>query len=47
MNIEFVEAEQHHGQTDFCGSMLYRPQPNKNPHFAPRHNVAGAMGFAS
>lgn len=44
MNIEFVEAQQHHDQTDFCGSTLYRSQPNKNSHFAPRHYVAGAKG---
>lgn len=27
MNIRYVEAEKHHGETDFCGSTLYREQP--------------------
>lgn len=44
MNVEFVEAEQHHDKTEFCGSTLYRPQPNKNPHFAPKHYIDGAKG---
>lgn len=44
MNIEFTEAAEHHDKTEFCGSTLYRPQPNKNPHFAPKHYRDGAVG---
>ena len=37
MNIRFVEAPQNHGQTEFCGSSLYREQPARNPKLAPKH----------
>ncbi|HIZ79186.1 MAG TPA: hypothetical protein IAA17_05305 [Candidatus Lachnoclostridium stercorigallinarum] len=44
MNIRYVEAEKHHGETDFCGSTLYREQPAKNYRLAPRHYVEEAEG---
>lgn len=44
MNIEFVEAPEHHGETEFCGVSLYRPQPPRNPKLAPKHYVDGAEG---
>ena len=44
MNIRYVEAPEHHEQTDFCGVSLYRPQPPRNPKLAPRHYVDGAAG---
>ena len=44
MNIRYVEAPEHHEQTDFCGISLYRPQPPRNPRLAPKHYVDGAAG---
>ena len=44
MNIEYVEAAEHHARTDFCGASLYRPQPPRNPRLAPKHYVDGAVG---
>ena len=44
MNIEYVEAPNHHQETDFCGASLYRPQPPRNPKLAPKHYVDGAVG---
>lgn len=44
MNIEYIEANQHHEQTDFCGSSLYRPQVQRNAVFAPKHYVEQAEG---
>ena len=44
MNIEFVEAEKNHEETDFCGSSLYRPQVARNALLAPKHYVQGAEG---
>lgn len=44
MNIEFVEAEEHHAETDFCGTSLYRPQVARNPKMAPKHYLEGAVG---
>lgn len=45
MGIQYREAEKHHENTDFCGSSLYRAQPKKNAHFAPRHYVEQAAGL--
>ena len=44
MNIDFVEAREHHGETEFCGSTLFREQPAKNAKFAPKHYVEQAQG---
>ena len=44
MHIAFTEAPAHHGQTEFCGASLYRPQPPRNPKLAPKHYVDGAGG---
>ena len=44
MNLQVLEAEKHHEQTDFCGASLYRPQPVRNPKLAPKHYVEGAEG---
>lgn len=44
MNIEYVEAEMNHENTDFCGSSLYRPQVKRNEVFAPKHYVEQAEG---
>ena len=44
MKIEYVEAEKHHGQTDFCGTSLYRAQVARNPKLAPKHYAEGAVG---
>lgn len=44
MNIEYVEAEEHHAQTDFCGTSLYRAQIARNPKLAPKHYAEGAVG---
>lgn len=42
--IRFLEARDHHGETEFCGSTLYRPQPKKNAFYAPKHYVEQAAG---
>ena len=44
MHIAWRETSENHGQTDFCGMSLYRPQPPRNPRLAPRHYVDGAEG---
>lgn len=44
MNIRFREARGHHGQTDFCGSTLYREQRVQNAMYAPKHYVEQAAG---
>lgn len=44
MNIAYVEAREHHADTDFCGATLYRPQVARNPKLAPKHYVEGAVG---
>lgn len=44
MNIECIELAENRGNTDFCGSTLYRPQPAKNARFAPKHYVEQAAG---
>lgn len=44
MHIEYIEADKHHEQTDFCGSSLYRPQVQRNAVFAPKHYVEQAAG---
>ena len=44
MHIQFVEADENHQATEFCGNSLYRPQPPRNPRLAPRHYVDGAAG---
>ncbi|MBR3393023.1 MAG: hypothetical protein IKG51_02825 [Firmicutes bacterium] len=44
MNIQYVEAPDHHEAADFCGASLYRPQPPRNPKLAPKHYVEGAVG---
>ena len=44
MNIDIVETERSHADTEFCGASLYRPQPPRNPKLAPRHYVDGAKG---
>lgn len=45
MHIDWVEAEKHHEDTDFCGKSLYRPQVERNPKLAPRHYREGAEGL--
>lgn len=45
MNIEFVEAEKNHLDTDFCGTSLYRPQVERNPKLAPKHYKDNAEGL--
>lgn len=37
MNIRFLETQENHGETKFCGASLYRPQPPRNPKLAPCH----------
>ena len=44
MNIEFSEAREHHENTDFCGSTLYREQRAQNAQYAPKHYVQQAAG---
>ena len=44
MNIEYIEAAQNHGETEFCGASLYRPQPPRNPKLAPKHYAERAVG---
>ena len=44
MNIDFVEADLNHENTEFCGASLYRPQPPRNPKLAPKHYAEGAKG---
>lgn len=44
MNIRYIEAEKNHEETDFCGSTLYRAQPEKNSKLAPKHYVEQAKG---
>ena len=44
MNIQYVEAPEHHDSTEFCGMSLYRPQPPRNPKLAPKHYVEQAAG---
>lgn len=43
-NIEYVETEENRGHTEFCGSTLFREQPEKNAKFAPKHYVEQAKG---
>ena len=45
MNIRWTEAPRHHGDTDFCGVSLYRPQPPRNPKLAPKYYVEGTEGL--
>ena len=45
MNIQYVEAEKNHSETDYCGNSLLRPQPPRNPKLAPKHYVDGAKGL--
>ncbi len=40
-----LKAPFNHGHTNFCGSTLYRPQPLKNPRFAPKHYKEQAQGL--
>lgn len=44
MNIEYVETNDNHANTEFCGVSLYRPQPPRNPKLAPKHYVDDAAG---
>lgn len=44
MNIRYMETEQNHEHTEFCGSTLYREQPAKNSRLAPKHYVENAKG---
>jgi len=44
MNIDWLEAPEHHEKTDFCGASLYRAQPPRNPKLAPKHYLEGAAG---
>ncbi len=44
MRIRFVEADENHEKTEFCGASLYRAQPPRNPKLAPKHYVEGAAG---
>lgn len=44
MNIDFVELPDNGANTEFCGSTLYREQPAKNAHYAPKHYVEQAQG---
>lgn len=44
MRITYMEAEKNHGETDFCGSTLFREQPAKNSALAPKHYVEQAKG---
>lgn len=44
MHIEYTEIDENHEKTNFCGSTLYREQPEKNSKYAPRHYVEQAVG---
>lgn len=44
MNINWQELPQNHGDTDFCGNSLYKPQPPRNPALAPLHYKENAVG---
>lgn len=44
MNITYVETKENRMYTEFCGSTLFREQPEKNARFAPKHYVDGAKG---
>ncbi len=45
MHIAYTEADKHHGETDFCGMTLYRPQVARNPKMAPKHYAQGIDGL--
>jgi hypothetical protein len=45
MNVRWTEAPHNYGESDFCGTSLYRPQPPRNPKLAPKHYVEGAAGL--
>lgn len=45
MNIDFIEADRHHSETDFCGTSLYRPQVSRNPKLAPKHYAENIDGL--
>ena len=45
LGVTWREAPHNHGEADFCGNSLYRPQPPRNPKLAPRHYVDGAEGL--
>lgn len=45
MNIEYVEAQKNHAETDFCGVTLYKPQIARNPALAPKHYKYGTEGL--
>ncbi len=44
MNINFVEAELNHENTDFCGVSLLEPPMKRNAMLAPKHYVEQAEG---
>lgn len=44
MNIKYVEIEENRKHTEFCGSTLFREQPEKNAKFTPKHYVEQAKG---
>ncbi|MBQ9321221.1 MAG: hypothetical protein IJ239_02515 [Eubacterium sp.] len=44
MHFTIRETDANHGDTEFCGNSLYRPQPPRNPKLAPKHYVEGAAG---
>ena len=41
MHISWIETDENHGETEFCGVSLLRPQPPRNPKLAPRHYAEG------
>ena len=44
MNIVYTELPENRNRTEFCGSSLYRKQPERNPKLAPKHYAEGAEG---
>lgn len=45
MGVVWHEAPRNHAEADFCGATLFRAQPKKNAHFAPKHYVEQAEGL--
>lgn len=44
MDIRYRELSANREHTEFCGSSLYRKQPERNPKLAPKHYAEGAKG---
>lgn len=45
MNIEYIENEKNHLETDFCGATLYMTELPRNPKLAPKHYAQNIEGL--